>query len=97
MATDDRGEVYSDLAIPPGETLVDEIAARRMSQTELAARLRRPVQAVNEIIHGKKAITDDMALNLGKVLGIPAAFWVNLEQNYRTTRARLREPERLQT
>ena len=96
MATDDRGKVYSDLAIPPGETLADEIAARRMSQTELAARLGRPVQLVNEIIHGKKAITDDTALDLGRVLGVPAAFWVNLEQNYRTTRARLREPERLQ-
>ena len=96
MTTDDRGEVYSDLAIPPGETLADEIAARGMSQTELAARLGRPVQAVNEIIHGKKAITDDTALGLEKVLGIPAAFWVNLEQNYRMTRARLRERERLQ-
>ena len=75
MATDDHGEVYSDLAIPPGETLADEIAARRMSQMELAARLGRPVQAVNEVIHGKKVITDDLALGLEKVLGIPAGFW----------------------
>ena len=96
MTIDDRGEVYSDLAIPPGETLADEIASRGMSQTELAARLGRPVQVVNEIIHGKKAITDDTALGLEKVLGIPAAFWVNLEQNYRMTRARLRERDRLQ-
>ena len=96
MATDDHGEVYSDLAIPPGETLADEIAARRIGQMELAARLGRPVQAVNEFIHGKKAITDDLALGLEKVLGIPAGFWFNLEQNYRRTRARLREQERLQ-
>ena len=96
MTTDDRGEIHSDLAIPPGETLADEIAARGMSQTELAARLGRPVQVVNEIIRGKKAITDDTALGLEKVLGIPAAFWVNLEQNYRMTRARLREREHLQ-
>ena len=87
MTLDDRSEVYSDLAIPPGETLADEIAARGMSQTELAARLERPVQVVNEIVHGKKAITDDTALGLEKVLGIPAAFWVNLEQNHRMTRA----------
>ena len=96
MTIDDRGAVYSDLAIPPGETLADEIAARGMSQTELAARLGRPVQVVNEIIHGKKAITDNTALALEKVLGIPAAFWVNLEQNYRMTRARLQERDRLQ-
>ena len=96
MATDHRGEVYSDLAMPPGETLADEIAARAMSQTELAARLGRPVRVVNEIIHGKKAITSDTALGLEKVLGIPAAFWVNLEQHYRVTGARLRERERVQ-
>ena len=95
MTIDDRSEVYSDLAIPPGETLADEIASRGMSQTELAARLGRPVQVVNEIIHGKKAVTDDTAIGLEKVLGIPAAFWVNLEQNYRMTRARLRERDRL--
>ncbi len=96
MTTDDRAELHSDLAIPPGETLADEIAARGMSQTELAARLGRPVQVVDEIIHGSKAITDGTAFRLEKVLGIPAAFWLNLEQNYRTTRAGLDEQERLQ-
>lgn len=96
MTTDDRADLHSDLAIPPGETLADEIAARGMSQTELATRLGRPVQVVGDIIHGNKAITDGTALRLEEVLGIPAAFWINLEQNYRTTRARLRRHERLQ-
>ena len=85
-----RGDLNSDVAIPPGETLSDEIASRGMSQTELAARLGRPVQVVDEIMHGKKAITDQFAIGLEKVLGIPAVFWVNLEQNYRMTKARLR-------
>ena len=49
------------------------------------ARLGRPVQVVNEIVRGKKAITDHTALGLEKVLGIPATFWVNLEQEYRMT------------
>ena len=96
MTTEDHSEIYSDLAIPPGETLADEIAARGMSQTDLAARLGRPVQVVNEIVRGTKSITDDTALGLEGVLGIPARFWVNLEQNYRMTRARLREHERPQ-
>ena len=96
MTTEDHSEIYSDLAIPPGETLADEIAARGMSQTDLAARLGRPVQVVNEIVRGTKSITDDTALGLEGVLGIPAKFWVNLEQNYRMTRARLREHERPQ-
>ena len=93
MTTDERGGRHSDLPIPPGETLADEIAARDMSQTELAARMERPVQVVNEIVRGKKAITDHTALGLEKVLGIPATFWVNLEQEYRMTLARLRERE----
>ena len=85
-----RGELYSDLAIPPGETLSDEIAARGISQTALAARLRQPVQVVDEIMHGKKAITDHTAIGLEKVLGIPAAFWVNLEQNYQMNKSQSR-------
>ena len=95
MAIESPSPVYSDLAIHPGETLADEIAAREMSQKELAARLGRPPQVVNEIIRGKKAITYDTALALEKVLGITAAFWVNLEQTYRMTQARLRERDLL--
>ena len=71
MTTDDRAEPHSDLAIPPGETLADEIASRATSQTELAARLGRPVQVVDQIIRGNKAITDVTALGLQKALGIP--------------------------
>ena len=95
METDLHGPVYSDLAIPPGETLADEIEARGMTQKELAARLDRPVQVVNEIIRGKKAITNETALGLEKVLGIGATFWTNLEHDYQMTRAKLRERELL--
>jgi addiction module HigA family antidote len=91
VKTNDRAELQSDLAIPPGETLADEIAARGMSLMELAARLGRPVQVVDQILRGNKAITHVTALRLEKVLGIPATFWINLEQNYRMTRARRRE------
>ena len=46
--------VFSDLPIPPGETLAEEIEARGMTQKELAARLGRPAQVVNEIIKGQE-------------------------------------------
>ena len=95
METDPHGPVYSDLAIPPGETLADEIEARGMTQKELAARLDRPAQVVNEIIRGRKAITNETALGLEKVLGIGATFWTNLEHDYQMTRAKLRERELL--
>ncbi len=85
--------VYSDLAIPPGETLAEELEVRGMTQRELAARLSRPPQVVNEIINGKKAITPDTAIGLCQVLGIEASFWINLESRYQMTLARQRHRE----
>jgi addiction module HigA family antidote len=60
-----------------------------MSQSELARRMDRPVQAINEILRGVKAITPDTALQLEAVLGVPGDFWVRLDADYRFNRARL--------
>lgn len=81
--------VWPDVAIPPGETLSEELQARGLSQRELAKKMARPVQAINEIVLGKKHITADTALQLEDVLGVPAEFWMNLEVGYRLTKARL--------
>ena len=86
--TTKKRTLYSDLAIPPGETLAEELEARGMTQKELASHLGRPAQVINEIIKGKKAITPETALGLEAVLGISAQFWVNLEAKYRLTLAR---------
>jgi addiction module HigA family antidote len=53
-----------------------------MSQAELARRMRRPIQGVNEIVLGKKAITAETALGLEDVLGTPAHFWLRLEADH---------------
>ena len=86
---------YSDLPIPPGEVLEEELEARGMTQKELAARLGRPAQVINEIIRAKKSITPETAIGLGRVLGVDAQFWINLEATYRMTLARQREQEML--
>ena len=83
--------VFSDLPIPPGEVLAEELEARGMTQRELAARLDRPPQVINEIIRGRKAITPDTAIALGKVLGGDPGFWTNLEADYQLTLAQQRE------
>ncbi|MDA0988407.1 MAG: HigA family addiction module antitoxin [Chloroflexi bacterium] len=86
MAT--KTDAYPDVAIPPGEYLLEEIQARSIPQRELAKRMGRPVNAVNEIINGKKAITAETALQLEGVMPeIPARFWLNLETDYRLTKA----------
>ncbi|MCH8993802.1 MAG: hypothetical protein IH959_02410, partial [Chloroflexi bacterium] len=43
--------VESDLPIPPGEILAEELAARGMRQKELALLMKRPEQAISEIIN----------------------------------------------
>lgn len=86
MAT--RTQTYPDVAIPPGEYLLEEIQARGLSQKELARRMGRPLNAINEIVNGKKAITADTALQLEAVMPeIPARFWMNLEVDYQLTKA----------
>ena len=81
-------EPGSDLAIPPGELLAEEIEARGMTQRELATLMGRPSQVVNLIINGKKAITPQTAIQLERALGIAATIWVGLEAQYRLALAR---------
>jgi HTH-type transcriptional regulator/antitoxin HigA len=85
-----------DHASPPGETLAETIEAMGLTQTELARRMDRPIKTINEIIQGKAALTADTALELERVLGVPASFWNGLESNYREHLARQRAAERLE-
>jgi HTH-type transcriptional regulator / antitoxin HigA len=83
-----KTSAYPDAAIPPGEYLLEEIEARRISQKELARRMGRPLNTINEIINGKKSITAATALQLEAVMPeIPARFWLNLETDFQLTNA----------
>jgi len=95
MATDMLVGPWPDEAIPPGELLADTLAAKGISQTELAKRTERPIQALNEMIKGKKAITPETALELERVLGTPAYIWLNLERDHQYNKARLEDLRRL--
>jgi len=91
-----RGNQYvPDVVSPPGETLEETIDALGMSQAELAERMGRPQKTINEIVNGKAAITPETALQLERVLGAPAHFWLNREQHYQEWRARQAEEDRL--
>ncbi len=87
-ATRNETRAYSDLAIPPGETLLDELRERGITQKAFAEMIGRPPQLVNEIVNGKKAITAETALQFEAALGISAVTWMNLESTYRLTLAR---------
>jgi HTH-type transcriptional regulator/antitoxin HigA len=68
---------------PPGEYIREEIEARGWTQIDLAEILGRPVQVVNAIINGKKAVTPQTALELGAALGTGPEIGLNLETSYR--------------
>ena len=83
--------LVSVMPIAPGEILQEELKAREMTQKELAIRMHRPAQVINEIIRARKAITPESAKDLERVLGVDAHFWLNLESGYRLTLARNRK------
>jgi HTH-type transcriptional regulator/antitoxin HigA len=94
MVTEDRH--YSDLPIPPGEYLSEVLDSKGLTQADLARRIGRPLQAVNEIVKGTKAITADTALQLEKALNVPASLWTGLEAHFQITKARLAEEKRIE-
>jgi len=86
-------EIYSDLAIPPGEYLEEVIEDLGMTKDELAKRMNRPAPKLSAIFKGDKAITPDTALQLEKVVGVPAHVWTGLEAEYRLALARRHHDE----
>ena len=53
-----------------------------ISRSHFAARLGISVDILNEIISGKRGVTPEIALRLAQALGIPADFWLGLQQDW---------------
>ena len=68
--------------IHPGEILKDELQELGISGAELARQLKVPENRVSEIMRGRRNITADTALRLGKWFGSSALFWMNLQKSY---------------
>ncbi|MBD2774380.1 HigA family addiction module antitoxin [Iningainema tapete] len=96
MSNTIQNQYKPDYVSPPGETLQEVLEERGMSQAELAERMGRPKKTINEIINAKAAITPETALQLERVLSIPASFWNNRERRYQEAKVRAEEQERLQ-
>lgn len=74
--------------IHPGEILVDELEEIGMRPVELAQRLGVPDNRIYQILHGRRSITADTALRLGKFFNTGPEFWLNLQQAYELDVAR---------
>ena len=69
--------------IHPGEVLLlDFLEPMGVSQYRLAKGIRVAPRRINEIVHGKRGITADTALRLGRFFGISERFWLNLQNRY---------------
>ncbi len=60
----------------------DFIEGFGITQNKLAVSIGVPPRRINEIVHGKRGITADTALRLGKYFGTSAEFWINLQSHY---------------
>lgn len=83
--------------IHPGEVLLEDfLKPLDVSQYSLAKAMGVPARRVNEIVHGKRAITADTALRLGRYFGVSPQSWMNLQTHYDLEIAEIKLGERLE-
>jgi addiction module HigA family antidote len=70
------------IPIHPGEILAEELAELGMSAAQLARAIRVPPNRTSQILAGKRAISADTALRLGKWFGTGPELWLNLQKAY---------------
>jgi antitoxin HigA-1 len=69
--------------VHPGEVLLEDfLRPLAISQYRLAHVIDVPPRRINEIVHGKRAISPDTALRLSRALGTSDRFWINLQTHY---------------
>jgi addiction module HigA family antidote len=68
--------------IHPGELLKDELQEIDISLNELSRALRVPMNRISAIVNGKRAITVDTAMRLGRYFGTAPQYWLNLQNAY---------------
>ena len=66
----------------PGRLLRRELAARRLSANRLALDLGVPSGRITDILNGRRSITADTAIRLGRYFGNRAQFWLDLQGQY---------------
>ena len=74
--------------IHPGEVLMEDfIEAFEITKHKLAVAIDVPPRRINDIVHGKRGITADIAMRLSRYFGTTPGFWMNLQMRYELDRA----------
>ena len=81
--------------VHPGRLLRRELAARKLSANRFALELGVPSGRITDILNGKRGITADTALRLGRRLGTSPQFWMNRQTRYDLTMAQQKLGRRL--
>ena len=69
--------------VHPGEVLLEEfLKPMGLSQNRLALDIRVPARLINEIVHGKRQVTADTALQLARYFGMSPQCWLGLQTDY---------------
>ena len=69
--------------VTPGEILAEEfLKPLGVSEYRIAKDAGIPASRINEIVHGRRAITADTAVRLGLYFGMEPEFWMNLQMQY---------------
>lgn len=69
--------------VHPGVVLAEDfLKGLQITQYRLAKGIAVPPRRINEIVQGKRGITADTALRLGKFFAMEAQFWMNLQSHY---------------
>ncbi len=94
MTTSDTPQTFNpDYAAPPGDLLQEYLEHLGISSRELARRCGRSGKLIAEIVSGKAALEPVTALQLERVLDVPASVWSNMEAAYQLHQARTAESE----
>lgn len=83
----------------PGEFLLEYLEDTGVTQSELARRIGVPFQRINDVVHGRRAVTASTALRLARFFGTTPEFWMNAQlawDLYETARRERRALERIE-
>jgi addiction module HigA family antidote len=81
--------------IHPGRLLRRELAARSLSANALALALRTPSGRITDILNGKRGVSPETALRLGRYFGNSARFWLNLQTSWELANVEAKMGERI--
>lgn len=83
------------IPVHPGEILQEILVENNISQTQLARHLKMDVSKINEICRGRRGISVEMAILLGKVFGQSTQLWINLQKNWELSQVDMKVYEKV--